>query len=204
MPRGPARDRLPDELAARFRDAVERARQEKGLTNDDLAQYLKWDVRNVTNAMQAGRSLRAPNAGRLLKALYTLPARGEDGRRLTDSEAIQSGRRVAARLAPISRELANHNVKRWPAALIASYDLELFADLLAEAIVRRSGFSERKRPLIKSAVVHALAANTGELISSASQQLTRGFMTKSPRKLLQFSEETVARILARFGYHVSK
>jgi hypothetical protein len=203
MPRGPARDTVPTDTAEMVRRAVIKARDKKGLTNHELADHLDWDYRTATNALQDGRPLRLPNATSILRAATELPPR-RDGQNLGGKEAWAIRKEVQTILAPPRAALTNLRRKRWPAALVASYDLKLFAELVADAIVSRPGFSERKRAVIENAIIQALKVNAGRLTFAAHQQITRGIMTKKPNRIIRrFSEEAAAQILALFGYEVS-
>lgn len=196
MPRGKAHDTLPEGLAATVRTAVIDARGLKGLTNRDLAEHLDSDDRTVTNALQSGRPLRLPTAERILRAVTKLaPWRG--GERLAGKQAQLIHKEAMTILGPSIAALANVRIKIWPAALIASPDVSIFADCLTEAIVRRSGFSERKREQIKRAIVGAVMADAGKFTFAAKQRLTNAAGLPP-----HFKERAALHVLARFGYHI--
>jgi hypothetical protein len=184
MPRGAARDTLPEELAAKVRTAVAEARAAKGLTNAGLARRLGWDRRQVTNALSSDQPLRRPNAQALIAAVRKLnPV--IPGRRATPDERWEIEVRVSAILAPASAALANDEHEKLPAALIAADDLAHFARWLADGIVRRPG-SRRKRDELEKAIARTLDADA------------TGFAFAAYQRLSDIADAN--RILSRFGY----
>ncbi len=197
MPRGPARDTLPKATAHMLRIAVAQARELKGLTNPDLANHLDWDDRTVTNALQDGRPLRLPNAISIVRAATELTPR-RDGKNLSRKEAWPIHKAVHTILAPPRAALTNLQGKRWPAALVAAADINIFAEWIADAIVRRGGFSEKRRRDIVRAIENSLTVNAGRFTFAAHQRLMNIFTRPKPA----LAEKRADHILARFGYSV--
>jgi hypothetical protein len=198
MPRGPARDTVPPDTAQMVRSAVIKARDEKGLTNYELADHLNWDYRTVTNALQGGRPLRLPNAASILRAITELPPR-RDGQNLGRKEAWAIHKEVQGILAPPRAALTNLQRKRWPAALIAARDLNSFAAWITDAIVRRGGFSEKRRRDIAQAIENSLVISAGRFTFAAHQQLMNILVHPKPA----LSEKSADHVLARLGYHLT-
>jgi hypothetical protein len=197
MPRGKSQDTLPEEVASKVRISVAEARALKGLTNASLAKHLRWDNRTVTNVLQSGRPLRLLTAKSILSAVTKMAPWRNDRRLAAGEESLAIHEKAMKILAPSLAALANIPARLWPAALIASGDVDILAKRLTDAIIRRGGFSERKRREIDRAIAGALMANAENFWFAAVQRLTNHYVLPLPA----FKDRDALHIISRFVGH---
>jgi hypothetical protein len=209
-------DTLPDEAAAKVREVIRRARDLKGLRNRDLALHLTCDERTVTSVFESAKPLRlgatalgdlsgkkdkkrkerGVTAPDLIRTICKLRPR-RDGKLLRGQEAWAIEGEVRSILAPALSIIANIQYERWPVALIATHDYRRLATWLADRIVKKPGFSARKRSDLERTIASIFAADARRFAFAAWQQLIA-----ATAPLPAFSSRTAQRVLARFGHEL--
>jgi hypothetical protein len=167
--RGPARDSLPDEKAAFVRKALRSAREQKGLTNAEIAEALDCDVRFVTATFDETRTLRASRAIKVAHGIFEATARQIDPseRRQRDDDACSA----------LLEAFGKAGLQFWPpasapiSALIDPSAIEDIAKQLAEDIGRKAGIVKRLSA-VQRALVSSLKSACGIWAEEAILQLT--------------------------------
>lgn len=182
MGRGRARDTLPPETATRVREVARSLRDERGLTNAEVARKLEWDDRQVTNALQEDQPLRHPKALALLGALRSLPSR-----KRVDPKTVS---RILADVSTLYRELTTMEYSA-PAVLVAIDHIGPLVELIAQRSAVLQGFSPKKIEEFKKQLHGFLGAESARFAFAAYGRL-------GPT----IGENAAREVLARFGYEV--
>lgn len=204
MPRGPARDRLPDSEALSVRQLIRRARDAKALTNPWLAEKLGWELRQVTGALDSTKPLRASKAYSLLCAIFTAPALG-----IAPGSKAKAGEVVAALFGEAldsSEALrALETPRRVPAMLVHPDEIRALANYLADEVARKPGVGSGRRGTLAADLEAVLRRSAPALAFSA-----RAYCGTGPAIILESkygvrirSAPLADAVLRGFGYAYS-
>jgi hypothetical protein len=154
MGRRPSRDRLTDEEAKLLRLAARHVLKLKGLTQQQLANDLRWELRRVVDTLAKGRPLRAPNAEKLFRALRKArPRRKTRSRSSSQDQATvtNANRIVDAALASLDKRPLP------PAALVPRWAVRNVAEYLAYTMSQlQPAVGAKARKLVAEGLERAL------------------------------------------------
>jgi hypothetical protein len=160
---------LRDEEAEEARDVFRRVRDLKGVTNQQIADRIDWDVRKLTDALTAGRPLLAGNALQMLRGIADEPSRLGA---VAQSEA--SG--VLLRFWHRSEWPRRYRANRRPvAAVIPQAECRRLAEQIADVVAGVNGVrigAEKKRAI--SAAVERRLKSSGAAMAQTWYELTAG------------------------------
>lgn len=156
MPKKPDPTALTHADACRVRDLIREIKSRTGVTSEDIAERLDWDVRRVTNALSGSQVLLAKNAVALLKAVNpgrAYPVAQESLNRFLTQQRIANGwlaRYEASQLAP--------------AVFVPKTEIPRLAAFLAAAVA--------KTPSTRTRLEHSLE----KTLQKAAPRMARGWM----------------------------
>jgi hypothetical protein len=137
MGRGRAYDALHPDEADGLRLLIRQAREDKGLTNEDLADALDWETTRVVAMLSYGRPLRRVNAVELLRAVRRIKVQG-----LT-ADARAKAEEVHKRIDSVLPVLEKPTLSA--PALIAAVHIPVIAEHLADIICGLHPGMDKKR-----------------------------------------------------------
>ncbi|HEX5274810.1 MAG TPA: hypothetical protein VFW34_06000 [Candidatus Rubrimentiphilum sp.] len=177
MGRRKALDTLESVSAEYLRERVREAKRIKGLTSQDLADRLGWDVRTLTNALASGRDLRVRTARPILDELYKARPHTPEAQ-------------IALRSAfPMLINTRRPTVVE-PSALIHPNQITGLAEYLADEIGKQPTIGVKLRARIAQELVKAL--------TRTSYRLARN--TQRHMNMSHIGIETYCKFLDSFGY----
>lgn len=152
-----AEDALQPNAAKKIREAMREVRSMKGLTNEDIADALGWELRKVTNALSSSRMLRVVAAKPILLALYEAKLQtAKTQKRIESAAELLVSTTTAKPLPPMA------------AALIPTYQIRSFAAFLADQIAKKPGVGKARRD--------ALERDLRDALWSKQKQLAKHFL----------------------------
>lgn len=173
MPRRPDPTALTPEEAAEVRDLVRRVKASRGLTNEDLADRLGWELHQVTNAMRDELRQGEPNrilartARDLLKRSASAPGeswrirlkRGEKRETRQDIEGalLLFWHRMRARDSWLTRL---ERLERAPAVFVPPWEAEHFAGLVIDHLKSAKAISPKSTASVERALRALFAGST--------------------------------------------
>jgi hypothetical protein len=152
MGRRKAEDVLQRVATKTIRKAIREVRALKGLTNQDIADYLGWDARKVTSALVETSELRLVKAGEILEALHKIEPRKPEAQKIIEAAAPWLFMTLKPRRLPLM-----------PAALIPRSDMGALAEFLAGTIAERTGAGKGRRERMRQDLLDALVSKQSEL-----------------------------------------
>jgi len=170
MGRGVALDRLPEATAVRVRTLLAEARDLAGLTNGDLAHFLKCEKRQVSNAFAAGRCLRP----KMVRDLILVINHGDQLKpppRTDSLKAVPARRRrtlsVGQLTAQAALALTSPSAAAVPPVLIPPQAVKPLAQYLAKEMEGKSGFGTKRRSTVERELEQCLNRTRADLGFSA-------------------------------------
>lgn len=149
MTRGRAYDALHPAEAEAVRQMIRHARDNKGLSNKDLADALRWRITRVVDQLSGGRPLRRANAVDLLRAVRRTKAQGLTGD--ASAKAKEADKKIDSALPVLEKPTLS------APALIAAVHIPVIAEHLADIICNlRPGMDKKRRVRLAADLEYAL------------------------------------------------
>lgn len=175
--RGRARDALHPDEAEGLRLLIRQAREEKGLTNEDLADALDWQTTRVVAMLSFGRPLRRVNAVELLRAIRRTNVRGlkPDAR----SQADEANKKIDSLLPTLTKPILS------APALIAAPHIPIIAAHLADIVsALHPGMDKKRRARLADDLERALRQAAPEMAYMFCQLFTDSPSRKAIRWMI--------------------
>lgn len=177
MGRGRAYDTLCEEEAGVLRLMIRQCRDQKGLSNQDLAAALHWRKTRVVDMLSIGRPLGRTNATKLLRAIRKTNVRGSGADARADVD--KANKAIDLVLPGLGRPVL------LPPALIAVRHISAVAAHLATIVSKlHPGMDKKQRAVLANDLERALKRVAPEMAYMFYQRFADSRNTKTMRWIM--------------------